>query len=951
MLGEHSKVFFAVESGVIHPWGYQVRMERLEMENSQVQRLVRGPWAQVTTGRMVALIVCIAMARSVAAAQQGRAGGNQGLQAGQTPGVVVLDTLSVWRMHSQLAPPVLDTGEKVPFSCRWMAYETPAAPQDWMKSDYDDRFWHRGPVTLVPKTALLSRACLRGKFRVTDPTAVKELRLSATYNGAIVVYVNGKEVRRDHIEAGQQLAEGPGGEERTLGDCEIPAQILTKGTNVIGLEIIRAPYPRAGAETGEDVYNVNCCEIKQVRLVASGEAGLVPNTARPDGLQVWPADPLAIDMNLDYGDRAEPLRPVTIIGTRNGMFSGKAVVGSPRPIRGLKATATDLAGEGGRIPADAVRIRYGIEWGEQQPRENTRLNYLFPYIKHNAVQFNALAPEAPGEAAVKALTTAWYREKNLPEAVTPVPGAVVPVWVTVKLPANVKAGKYTGAVKIEAQGETPVDVPVEVRVADWSLPDTQDFRTWVDMIQCPDTLALEYGVPLWSDKHFELIADSFKLIGETGSRTVYIPLIAHTNLGNEESMVRWIKKGDGYDYDFSTMERYLDVAEKNMGKPKLLIFLVWDVYMLPKSSLENPHGITFRVRDQVQYMEKIGGEYGLGPMVTVQSAGADGTVTRENVVMPPHLDAAASRPLWQPLFDQLRQRLRNRGMEDKMMLGLFHDSWATKQEVQFFQDITGGIPWAMHSHGGPAEGQLMYGITPIGYQAVVWDVRFSDDGADTHGKGKGFLDSFHGWARKVLWSQFDRFSRENHPCTRWLQQAEVCITGAQRGPGRLGAEYWMVLKDKRGKRAGRSYERYPESNWRNLVIPEALMAPGPHGAVATNQMEALREGVQECEAIIVIEQALMDEGLKAQLGADLARRCEEYLRARHMMLWLSLSNLQFYYTAPGSKNSWETTCLARNWRNAPNVAGQNWFLSSGYQERTAELFTLAGEVTTKLGKQ
>ena len=139
--------------------------------------------------------------------------------------------------------------------------------------------------------------------------------------------------------------------------------------------------------------------------------------------------------------------------------------------------------------------------------------------------------------------------------------------------------------------------------------------------------------------------------------------------------------------------------------------------------------------------------------------------------------------------------------------------------------------------------------------------------------------------------------------------------------------------------------------WRNLVIPEALMAPGPSGAVATNQMEALREGVQECEAIIVIERALMDDGLKAQLGTDLAERCEEHLRARHMMLWLSLSNLQFYYTRPGSTKSWETYCLARNWRNHPNVTGHNWFLSSGYQERTAELFTLAGEVTRKLGGQ
>ncbi len=405
------------------------------------------------------------------------------------------------------------------------------------------------------------------------------------------------------------------------------------------------------------------------------------------------------------------------------------------------------------------------------------MNYLLPYVKYNAVQFNALAPEAPEQVAPRPLAAAWYREKNLPETVTPVPGAVVPVWVTVKVPANVGAGTYTGAVKIEAQGETPIEAPVEVRVADWRLPDTQDYRTWVDMIQSPDTLALEYGVPLWSEKHWEMIARSFQLIGETGSRTVYVPLIAHSNLGNEESMVRWIKKGDGYEYDFSTMERYLDVAEKSLGRPKLLILVAWDVYMLPKSSLENPHGNAFRVRSHLEHLQQIGGKYGTGPMVTVESDGADGKVRRQNVVLPAHLDAAASKPLWQPLFDELRRRLKKRGMEKIAMLGLLHDTWATKQEVQFFQDITGGMPWAMQSHGGPAEGQLLYDVAPIGYQAVVWDVRFSDDGANEHGRGKGIIDSFHGWNRKVLWSQFDRWSRESDPCTRWRQQAEVCITG------------------------------------------------------------------------------------------------------------------------------------------------------------------------------
>ena len=36
------------------------------------------------------------------------------------------------------------------------------------------------------------------------------------------------------------------------------------------------------------------------------------------------------------------------------------------------------------------------------------------------------------------------------------------------------------------------------------------------------------------------------IIGDTGCRTLYIPLVAHTNLGNEQSMVRWVKKADGY---------------------------------------------------------------------------------------------------------------------------------------------------------------------------------------------------------------------------------------------------------------------------------------------------------------------------------------------------------------------------------------------------------------------
>ncbi|GAH84827.1 unnamed protein product, partial [marine sediment metagenome] len=210
------------------------------------------------------------------------------------------------------------------------------------------------------------------------------------------------------------------------------------------------------------------------------------------------------------------------------------------------------------------------------------------------------------------------------------------------------------------------------------------------------------------------------------------------------------------------------------------------------------------------------------------------------------------------------------------------------------------------------------------------------------------VKSMQGWGREDLVAQFDRFSREYHPNTRWRHLAESSITGGQRGLGRLGADYWRVLKNKRGQRVGRVYERYPESHWRNLSIPEALLAPGRNGPVATSRLEALREGVQESEARIVIERALTDDALRARLGQDLVRRCEKYLHTRHMMMWLSLSNLQLYYWKPGMEYKKHKKYYAKDWRGHPNVSGHNWFLSSDWQDRTAQLYSLAGQVARKL---
>ena len=50
--------------------------------------------------------------------------------------------------------------------------------------------------------------------------------------------------------------------------------------------------------------------------------------------------------------------------------------------------------------------------------------------------------------------------------------------------------------------------------------------------------------------------------------------------------------------------------------------------------------------------------------------------------------------------------------------------------------------------------------------------------------------------------------------------------------------------------------------------------------MATNRFEQFREGVQQCEARISIESALIDPAKRQQLGEELASRCQAALDER-----------------------------------------------------------------------
>ena len=880
--------------------------------------------------------------------------------------VVILDTTGFWRMHHTLEPPVVVSARgttPVLLDCPWLNAPTPGPAADWRNPGFDDGTWVRDVALRFCKTPYLARLCLRGKFEVTDPERVKGLALTVVYRGGALIHVNGHEIARAHLPSGatkqRTLAEAypveasitPEGaliggrnrstpevqarlalRDRTLDAIPIPPPLLRKGVNVLSIEVLRAPYDqvhealRQKSRSGDLRYTPqwNTCEVRSLQLAARTADGLVPNATRPKGLQVWNSDLMTSDFDMDFGDPNEPVSPVRIVGVHNGEFCGKFVVGSTAPIRGLKIVAGDMMSGHSKILASAVRVRYAIPWGDEYA--------IIPYSTQLPTRgripclLGALQeePSAAFPVLIKEPSRRGYGELHTPHQPEAVSGAVVPVWLTIRIPTDAAPGTYNGIVQVQAVGEKSRDVPVELKVVDWTLPASQDYRTWTELIQSPDTLSVHYKVDPWSDQHFALIERSMRHIGRTGSRVLHVPLLAQTNYGNEESMVRWIRKGQGeYDYDFTIMDRYLDMANTHMGRPSIVAFTVWEIYLLEEEKFKPSATMAREVIDARKPFR------GKGPLVTMLDA-ADGN--RQTVFLPPLTDPL-SKPLWQPLLQQIRARMRARGIEDTMRLGILSDITPTKEEVAFFSELLPGVPWMSHAHHGWRFEKGLHDLADVRYQVRVWNVDFASSTPE---------ERVYGWKNPDLLASYERSSSINSfSPAHWAHMTEMNITGTQRGVGRVGADFWPIGEDGRSRNTSRVCSRYPHSSWRNLDLYSCLLAPGPNGPVATPHFEYFREGVQHCEARIFIEEALTDETLKLKLGPDLAKRCQDALDERQHVFLRSKSGMQMQN--PDDR-------YATDWRSNTGVAGQTWFIGSGWQQRSEQLYTLAEAVTRATGR-
>jgi hypothetical protein len=808
--------------------------------------------------------------------------------------------------------------------------ESARPPANWASCEFDDSDWTRirGPIG-VQASSEWDRVWVRGKFKVSDLAQVEGLRLKVDYLGGVIVYVNGVELTRGHLpqnevksrtfaegypsEAylrpdgklygrrdGQEFADRLKVRVRNLTDegVPVPPKMLRKGLNVIALESLGAPIAEAGvrakpADNYRPPHMWAHAAILKAHLESAQATSVEPNLGPTADIAIANVPSAQTMLVGDYAHPGDGLEPVRLIGAKNGSFSGRVALSSTDTIRNLKAAASDLVRKvgAGKIPSSAIQIR----WADAVRPDISWLP---------ANRFDRLLSKPPTEVEPRAVRLRGQTR-------SPTPMAVVPVWITVHVPPNTSAGEYRGTVTIEARGTAAAKfaVPVEIKVCDWRIPDPGDFVVINNTYHSPDSVAQYYKVPLWSDKHFELMGQSLDILRQVGSRICILNLVvrAHSH-GNTESMVRWIKQPDGtYKHDFTIVEKYMDLFEKTCGKPRIVQVNAWGFQGdTPDRPRWPPEGVTVMDKDGKRLEDSPQPPYG----------------TQEN------------EAFWRPVFVELRNRIEKRGWFDVTHVGwLSYCNAPSKDKVDVVQRIWPDARWIKNAHGPNKTFEATTGSMPVKYAGWVWGcgplydpdclrewnkpaVYFSA-GRRTYPRpwtsGEGLINL--GIPRVgVSFTRPGLYDRS--PLIRYRTVAEATLQGNVRGLAMVGGDFWplptgtdgryMVICDNKGGVG-------PRNNTR------AVISPGPGGPIFSERLEMLREGLQVAEAIVYLQKALeaktVGDGLRRRIEAALDERARHYLR-----------NTTPVQLGPGYDSSW-MTLECTDWR-----------------DRDEQLFALAGEL-------
>lgn len=173
------------------------------------------------------------------------------------------------------------------------------------------------------------------------------------------------------------------------------------------------------------------------------------------------------------------------------------------------------------------------------------------------------------------------------------------VWIEVKTNEKTVPGIYKANITITGTKVFDDEIVLknlsyEIQVVNVKLDKPIDYNYHLDLWQHNSSIARTYEVPLWSDRHFEIIENYVAALSELGQKAITvivseIPWSGQWSSYNrisasntyEYNIIKISRRKDGqWEYDFSAMNRYIKLCMKYGIDKEIEVFGLMNIWLL-----------------------------------------------------------------------------------------------------------------------------------------------------------------------------------------------------------------------------------------------------------------------------------------------------------------------------------------------------------------------------------